>query len=30
MLARLLEACGESEMLTEYARRPAAMPIRYE
>ena len=30
MLARLLEACGESEMPTEYARRPAAMPIRYE
>lgn len=28
MLARLLEACGESEMLTEYARRPAAMRIQ--
>lgn len=30
MLARLLEACGQSETLGEYAKRSAAMPIRYE
>ena len=30
MLARLLEACGQSEMLSDYGKRPAAMPIRFE
>ena len=30
MLARLLEACGDSEAFGEYAKRSAAMPIRYE
>ena len=30
MLARLLEACGQSELFPDYGKRAAAMPIRYE
>lgn len=30
MLARLLEACGQSELLTDYGKRTTAMPIRFE
>ncbi len=30
MLARLLEAAGISEAFSDYAKRSAAMPIRFE
>ena len=30
ILARLLEACGQSELFPDYGKRAAAMPIRYE